>query len=616
MSKTAPTGEFLPTGSFMIYGKKNFLSPMPLEMGFGIMFRLDDGSVTRHAGERKDRSTMCDETESVLSEAASRYGIEYGGLGLREVDTDDEGEGSGCGDDELGIDSSGEEGEEEEAKEDGPKAVSIAAFQLTSIAEASDADAEDDEAIEANIDARIENNLVPAVAGMGGATQLSTDPTASDVPKGGSSRLSARDRRLAKKTKGKGATVEATVTPPAADAQDTGDDEHEDDAGDTEEVEEEEEDEEEEEEEVKSRPPYPKGTSKANSKNVSSSEDHSQKKGKAASSEDKVPPTPPPSKKKFVNKKKARRYSGQDGDEKELAMLALGHVQSGEKYGAKELIMKKEKEQKDRVIRQERAGIRLVKDKWSDLMLLLLPGVRVVIEDMVSSSLLKEGELGGQEIRTLATFSETEALAVIDLFRDGENLSKVGNKSGFLAGIMRRFSKDAQAAAVNSKAVSSSSKARSADALTSDDEAGVSSGTTAPDETDSAIQGESAMSRRDRKKQEQLEIQNILDEEGILDEEEGKQADEIDKLTGKPTTEDVLLYAVPVCGPYSAIRSFKYSVKLTPGTMKKGTANGILRVYSLLSVCFFIFPLLKLTDTLMPPHRQGSKASNRCLHTR
>ena len=590
----------------MIYGKKNFLSPMPLEMGFGIMFRLDDGSVTRHAGERKDRSTMCDETESVLSEAASRYGIEYGGLGLREVDTDDEGEGSGCGDDELGNDSSGEEGEEEEAKDDGPKAVSIAAFQLTSIAEASDADAEDDEAIEADVYARIENDLVPAVAGMGGATQLSTDPKAHEPQKGGSSRLSARDRRLAKKMKDKGATVEAPVSPPAADAQDTGDDEHEDDAGDTEEVEEEEEEEEEEdEEEAESRPPFPKGTSKANSKNVSSSEDHSQKKGKAAFSKDKVPPTPPPSKKKFVNKKKARRYAGQDGDEKELAMLALGHVQSGEKYGAKEQILKKEKEQKDRVIRQERAGIRLVKDKWSDLMLLLLPGVRVVIEDMVSSSLLKEGELDGQEIRTLATFSEKEALAVIDLFRDGENLSKVGNKSGFLAGIMRRFSKDTQAAAVSSKAVSSSSKARSADALTSDDEEGVSCGTTAPDDTDPAIQGESAMSRRDRKKQEQLEIQNILDEEGILDEEEGKQADEIDKLTGKPTSEDVLLYAVPVCGPYSAIRSFKYSVKLTPGTMKKGTANDILHIHCVVfSIYFFPF----LNKRTLPCHLIGKAA--------
>ena len=69
----------------MIYGKKNFLPPMPLEMGFGVMFRLDDGSVTRHSGERKDRSSMCDETESVLSEAASRYGIEFEGLDRKSV---------------------------------------------------------------------------------------------------------------------------------------------------------------------------------------------------------------------------------------------------------------------------------------------------------------------------------------------------------------------------------------------------------------------------------------------------------------------------------------------------------------------------------------------------
>lgn len=42
VSKTAPSGEYLSTGSFMIYGKKNFLPPQSLEMGFGIVFRLDD----------------------------------------------------------------------------------------------------------------------------------------------------------------------------------------------------------------------------------------------------------------------------------------------------------------------------------------------------------------------------------------------------------------------------------------------------------------------------------------------------------------------------------------------------------------------------------------------
>jgi hypothetical protein len=56
VSKSAPSGEFLPTGSFMIYGRKNFLSPVTLEMGFGIIFRLEDGSVFRHIADRKDKN--------------------------------------------------------------------------------------------------------------------------------------------------------------------------------------------------------------------------------------------------------------------------------------------------------------------------------------------------------------------------------------------------------------------------------------------------------------------------------------------------------------------------------------------------------------------------------
>jgi hypothetical protein len=39
VSKTAPSGEYLVTGSFMIRGKKNFLPPQPLVMGFGFLFR-------------------------------------------------------------------------------------------------------------------------------------------------------------------------------------------------------------------------------------------------------------------------------------------------------------------------------------------------------------------------------------------------------------------------------------------------------------------------------------------------------------------------------------------------------------------------------------------------
>lgn len=40
VSKTAPTGEYLTVGSFMVRGKKNFLPPNRLEMGLTFLFKL------------------------------------------------------------------------------------------------------------------------------------------------------------------------------------------------------------------------------------------------------------------------------------------------------------------------------------------------------------------------------------------------------------------------------------------------------------------------------------------------------------------------------------------------------------------------------------------------
>lgn len=47
VSKTAPSGEYLTTGSFMIRGKKNFLPPVPVVLGFGLLFRLEESSIPR-----------------------------------------------------------------------------------------------------------------------------------------------------------------------------------------------------------------------------------------------------------------------------------------------------------------------------------------------------------------------------------------------------------------------------------------------------------------------------------------------------------------------------------------------------------------------------------------
>ncbi|KYO47271.1 nuclear export mediator factor NEMF [Alligator mississippiensis] len=66
VSKTAPTGEYLTTGSFMIRGKKNFLPPSNLMMGFSFLFKVDESCVWRHREERKVK-VQDEDVETVTS---------------------------------------------------------------------------------------------------------------------------------------------------------------------------------------------------------------------------------------------------------------------------------------------------------------------------------------------------------------------------------------------------------------------------------------------------------------------------------------------------------------------------------------------------------------------
>ncbi|KAH9406608.1 hypothetical protein TYRP_013589 [Tyrophagus putrescentiae] len=47
VQKTAPSGQYLSVGSFMIRGKKNFIPLQNLILGFGILFRIDEESIDR-----------------------------------------------------------------------------------------------------------------------------------------------------------------------------------------------------------------------------------------------------------------------------------------------------------------------------------------------------------------------------------------------------------------------------------------------------------------------------------------------------------------------------------------------------------------------------------------
>ncbi|KAF2073867.1 hypothetical protein CYY_004827 [Polysphondylium violaceum] len=68
VSKTAPSGEYLTTGSFMIRGKKNYLPHSQLVMGFGFMFKIDESCLGFHLNERKS-SMANDQDQDDLSES-------------------------------------------------------------------------------------------------------------------------------------------------------------------------------------------------------------------------------------------------------------------------------------------------------------------------------------------------------------------------------------------------------------------------------------------------------------------------------------------------------------------------------------------------------------------
>ncbi|GKB24763.1 nuclear export mediator factor NEMF [Tanacetum coccineum] len=55
-----------------------------------------------------------------------------------------------------------------------------------------------------------------------------------------------------------------------------------------------------------------------------------------------------------------------------------------------------------------------------------------------------------------------------------------------------------------------------------------------------------------------------------IGEDEKEKLTDVDYLTGNPLPNDILMYVVPVCAPYTTLQSYKYRVKIIPGTTKKG----------------------------------------------
>ncbi|KAG0276904.1 hypothetical protein BGZ95_006853 [Linnemannia exigua] len=127
VSKSAPTGEYLTTGSFMIRGKKNFLPPVQLVYGFGLLFKLDESSIGNHLHERRALRIEDGDGESVADTVSDKNAANA--MESAEYQQEDTKEDQNVADEDLeGSDGSDEEDEEDKQgasddKETGESAV-------------------------------------------------------------------------------------------------------------------------------------------------------------------------------------------------------------------------------------------------------------------------------------------------------------------------------------------------------------------------------------------------------------------------------------------------------------------------------------------------------------
>ncbi|XP_074547680.1 ribosome quality control complex subunit NEMF isoform X2 [Halichoeres trimaculatus] len=194
VSKTAPTGEYLTTGSFMIRGKKNFLPPSYLIMGFGFLFKVDDESVTRHRGERKVK-TVEEDMEDVAS-TTSELLIEEEELNGDDSSNEDQSEEGASGDGE-----NQQKSETLEKRDD-----SLAAVPEEGNMEGESEEEEEEEAAESEEfsfpDTTISlSHLQPSSAQTPGFKQEVTPQT--EVDSQGRKHMTAKQRREEKKKKQK-----------------------------------------------------------------------------------------------------------------------------------------------------------------------------------------------------------------------------------------------------------------------------------------------------------------------------------------------------------------------------------------------------------------------------
>ncbi|CAM6100258.1 unnamed protein product [Calypogeia fissa] len=480
VTKTAPTGEYLTVGSFMVRGKKNFLPPNPLVMGYGFLFRLDDSSIAGHLNERQVRGEDDDEAyEDSVADGDSQPI-------------------------EASVDSQEEDGDSDPPSQD-PKGNDILSETITTSqenAEEGDESAQNPTAIQGDdgmietadsseldglLDKALEVRSAPKAAkgsSKYGVEDLSTNDTDShdhifellNVSKGVQREkpyVSKAERRKLKKGGKQKQTDDLEEEMIASN-------------------------------ELQDMEETNNGTEEAsaNAREEKGADAGANKPGRG---------------RKGKLKKIKEKYAEQDEEERQLRMelLASAGRKEAKKVGENEKDVKGTSQlpiKSDAKVELDIGGKVCYKCKRAGHIARDCPFATEddakETKDEIPPDAVESGAVITDKIQEL----NIDATPVVQ----GSQQQEVPNKTGKTEGLSRR---------AHAKAAKN-------------------------------------------------EIAAIMAEENVLelDEDEKEKLTELDSLTGKPLPSDVLLYAVPVCGPYTALQGFKYRVKLTPGTAKRGKA--------------------------------------------
>ena len=488
VSKTAPTGEYLTVGSFMIRGKKNFLPPVSLEMGLGVVFRLgDDASVARHANERRDFALMAHDQKSA----------EMGDF-----------DGKASAKNKKVFDDSVEETGSRLTK----NTHEVSKDNDVDLADDGDSDLKADSVLKAvtkKMPTNIPRDSISAEGdedkGDGDSSQLFSSGLEPASPKRDQQTwkkkgLSAKDRKLIKKY---GSLEQAEKALAAIRL---------------------------EEEELVKKKEQLNAEKAKNTMEQAQSSNGTNVRGK-----------------KSKLKKKAKKYADQDDEDRELAFLALqGGSKKKKKKGGRNTEaesmnqMKAAAETTDLLIRDAKEFVDKLPLKVSEI----LAKIVTTNDDNVRWDKFDAEVL--EQLLSLELIDSQKA-AANRLLQLTEN-TRIDNFSASLAGIIRTIQKYGYEGIQESEIGNNDKKQRT-------------------------------RKTKAEKESEKEAWREILAEDGIIEESsignDGSVDDtaEVSKLTGKPLPEDVVLYALPICAPYSTLAQYKYRVKLTPGNQKRGKAS-------------------------------------------